>query len=405
MKRFLSLFVTLMICLTAIFGLTACQPKNPDTGNKTPVGKVCLNDFETYRPDFQVIRVLGQFGNIDVNKDLQYVKSGLASAKVQPLGGYKSTTSPVFYVPLRSTTFNYDYSNLSSIRQVTAEVYNAETENVNMTFGLVMEAVNTDMVNKTTPVKFSLNPGWNTVYYDIDVSVISILYDIEQAEGVYFGFDATGSRYIEDAPVLYVDDINLMFARKPATVENLLSFNENEICSFDKLYQRYIAYAEAENPAAEPTLSVVNVKDYDQDINSAWRKYALSLTTRPGDGSGTWQFLIFPEGFMKAGALAGVKVEDIPKAIFCFDIYACDQSIAFYPEFFDSGYGTCYNKWAEVTVVGGWHEVRIPLSELKESMVTSPGFFRIAWSEYSESMGELTFLFDNFRIEYSSEVA
>lgn len=403
MKKLFSILAMFVLILSVCFGSTACKPDDPGEGDEYPTGKICLNSFETYKPDFSVIRILGQFGAINVNKDLNYVKSGAASAKLQPLGGYKSMASPMFYVPFKSETFQYDYSDLSRIRQVTAEIYNAEETDINMAFGLVMEAVNTDMVNKTNPVKYSLKPGWNTVSYDVDVSVISILYEIDKAEGVYFGFDSTGSRDIEDAPVLYLDDINLMFAKKPATVENLLSFDEGEICSFDKLYQRYIAYTEAENPAAEPDLSVVKVNEYDTDMDNAWRNYALALTTRPGNGGGTWQRLVFPENFMKAGALGKVAVENIPDAAFCFDIYACDRSIAFYPEFFDSGYGVCYNKWAEVTTVGSWHEVRIPLSELTESMVTSPGFFRIAWSEYSEEFGTLTFLFDNFRIEYNME--
>ena len=403
MKKLFSILATFVLILSVCFGGTACKPENPGEEENYPVGKVCLNDFESYKPDFSVIRILGQFGAINVNKDLNYVKSGTASAKLQPLGGYNSMVSPMFYVPFKSDTFQYDYSDLSRIRQVTAEIYNSEETDVNMTFGLVMEAVNTDMVNKTIPVKYSLKTGWNTVTYDVDVSVISILYDIDKAEGVYFGFDSTGSRYIEDAPVLYLDDINLMFAQKPATVENLLSFDEGEICSFDKLYQRYIAYTEAENPAAEPEISVVKVNDYDTNVNNAWRKSVLALTTRPGNGGGTYQRLIFPENFMKAGALGKVDFKNIADAVFCFDIYACDQSITFYPEFFDSGYGVCYNKWAEVTTVGSWHEVRIPLSELKESMVTSPGFFRIAWGEYSENLGNLIFLFDNFRIEYNME--
>ena len=58
MKRLLSLIITLLLCVSACFGLTACNPDNNggDTDNQQPVGKVCLNDFETYKPDFQVIR-------------------------------------------------------------------------------------------------------------------------------------------------------------------------------------------------------------------------------------------------------------------------------------------------------------------------------------------------------------
>lgn len=395
-KRIISSLMAALLATFGVLGLAACNNEETEV---SPVGKVCLNDFETYRPDFQLIRVLNGFGAINVNTDLKYVKSGAASAKVQPLGSYKSTSSPTMYCPLYSSAFGFDHRNLSRIRQVTAEVYNAEEKDLNMTFGLVMEVVNTDMINKTNPQKYVLKPGWNTVVYDVDVSIINILYDIEDAQGVYFGFDGVGSRYIEDAPTLYIDDINLMYSATEAKVENLLSFSGNEICSFDKLYQRYVSYAEAENPAAEPEFSVVKTADYGVEATNG--DYALRLVTKPGSGQGTWQRLILPAGFMQASALTSVNIAESETTYFCFDMYASDRAMVFYPEFFDSGYGSCYNFWACDAGVGKWNTYRIKLSDLKQSMIETPGFFRLAWCEYEETFGELEFFLDNFRIEKS----
>ena len=365
-----------------------------------PVGAVSLSDFETYKPDFQLIRVHNHFGAINVNTDPNYVKSGKASAKLQPLGGYISTTSPFMYYPLYSETFGFDYKDLSRLRQVTAEIYNAEDYEIKMDYGIVMEVPNVDMVNKTSPVKVTLAPGWNTVTYDVDVSVINILYDITDAQGVYFGFERVGSRDIEDAPTLYLDDIQLHYSRKAKEVENLLSFSENEVCNFDKLYQRYVIYDETENPAATPSYSVVRTSDLGVKATSG--NYALTLTTLPGDGSNTYQKIVIPQGTMQACSMTTVDEKEWDSWYFCFDLYALDSAMTFYPEFFDSGYNTCYNKWACDAGVGKWTTYRIKFTELKAAMVTSPGFFRLAWGEYDTDKGALSFLIDSFRIEKSA---
>lgn len=394
-------FLTAILCGTMLLPFAACGGDGNVPADGAPVGKVCLSDFETYRPDFQLIRVLNHFGSISVNTDTQYVKSGKSSAKLQPLGGYISTATPLMYYPLRSEMFHYDYRDLSRVRQVTAEIYNAEPAEVKMDFGLVMEVPNTDMVNKTNPVKIALQPGWNTVSYDVDVSVINILYDVKDAQGVYFGFDRVGSRDIADAPTLYLDDICLHYARKDATVQDLLQFEENEVCNFDRLYQRYIMYDETENPAAAPTYSVVRTEEYG--VSSTSGEYALRLVTAPGDGGGTWQKIVIPQGIMQACDMTKIDEKEWGDWYFCFDIYAIDSAMTFYPEFFDSGYGTCYNKWACDAAVGTWNTYRINFTELTKQMVTSPGFFRLAWSEYDTSRGELQFLIDSFRIEKSEK--
>lgn len=398
-KKIISILVAVLSLFTLMFAFSCNKPEDnePENPNQRPVGNVILNDFENYKPDFSLIRLVGQFGAINVNKDAKYVKSGKSSAKLQPLGGYKSTTSPLMYVPLSSKLYNYDYRDLTYIKQFTADVYNAEDYDVNMTYGLAMEAVNTDMISKSNAKKISLKPGWNSITYEIDPSIINILYDITNAQGVYFGFDSIGTRNIEDAPVVYLDNINLLFSSQPAVIENFLVFDENEICNFDKLYQRYVAYCEAENPAAEPDISVVKTSDYGVKATSG--QYALKLVTRPGNRGGTYERLIFPEALMAASALPKVKPEDMSNSYFCFDIYALNKSMIFYPEYFDTGYGVCYNKWACDSGIKKWTTIRIKLSELKQSMVERPGFFRLAWGEYNPDDGELSFLLDSFRIE------
>lgn len=399
-------FLLAALCATMLFPLTACggNGEQSSEGTPEPQGSVTLCDFETYRSDFQPIRVLNHFGSINMNTDTQYVKSGKASAKLQPLGGYISPTNPLMYYPLYSPTYGFDYRNLSKMREITAELYNAEDSDIKMDFGLVMEVPNTDLVNKTNPMKVTLKPGWNTVTYEVDVSVINILYDIENAQGVYFGFERVGSRDIEDAPVLYLDDICLHYSKTAAQVEDLLSFESNEVCSFDKLYQRYVIYDETENPVCAPAYTVVNTGDLGVEATSG--KYALKVTTFAGEKNyASYQKIVIPEGIMAACDMSKVKEEEWDKWYFCFDLYALDQGLTFYPEFFDQGYGSCWNNIACDANVGVWTTYAVPFKSLIEkgkNMVAKPGFFRLAWAEYEEVEGvasERDFLIDSFRIE------
>ena len=86
-KHAISFFLATLLGVFGCFGFVSCEKEEEPVGD-TLVGKVCLNDFETYKPDFQLIRVLNGFGSIDVNKDPKFVKSGEGSAKVRPLGSY-----------------------------------------------------------------------------------------------------------------------------------------------------------------------------------------------------------------------------------------------------------------------------------------------------------------------------
>ena len=72
-KRIISSVLATLLGVFGCFGMASCETTQEDD---VLVGKVCLNDFETYKPDFQLIRVLNGFGAIDVNKDMKFVKSG-----------------------------------------------------------------------------------------------------------------------------------------------------------------------------------------------------------------------------------------------------------------------------------------------------------------------------------------
>ena len=133
MKKLLSLILALVISATT-FSLVGCAPSQQ---TPTDSKKIVLADFEQYKPDFQLMRIMNNFGAVNVNKDAQYVKSGTTSAKLQPLGGYAQSSQPFVYFPLESELFDYDYQDFTKYESVSMWVYNAESEIENMEVGLV----------------------------------------------------------------------------------------------------------------------------------------------------------------------------------------------------------------------------------------------------------------------------
>ena len=423
-SKILAFVLSLIMSLTLI-GCVPTPPDGDDNGgssNRVPEGTIVLTSFENRVKELQQIRVLDGIGDIDITNNKAYVKSGDYALAVRPLGKYYSSTGAMFHYSLKSEMIGYDYRDLSYLRQVSAEVYNAESHDVSMKFGLVMELVTTDIWNKTNLVKFDLKPGWNTVTYNIDVSVINILYDPLDAQGIYFGFDRVGSRDIEDAPEIYMDDIKLHYGKTKVEAVDLLEFSEAttddgvgnkdwyEICDFDKLYQNYIIYSEPENPGCEAEFVAENI-NLKYGITATTGNNALRVSMKPTTDGTSWNKIAIPQGIMQACNLKNIPEGLWENYYFCFDIQVRargtgynDKNIVLYPEFFDGGYGSCANYWACEASVGKWTTYRIGLADLVgrksggKSKVQNPGYFRLAWNDADVSQDGLDVLIDSIRL-------
>ncbi len=407
-KRFLTLILSIILVVTSLFMLACNNSQKPADGEpeKGPSGAVTAFDFEDYDRNFTYMRSINRFGQVNVNTNADYVRSGNQSAELRPLGSYTSKAMPIIYAGLYSEKHNFNFRDFTRVKQVSAWLYNAESTALDVEVGLVTKVTSVDLSSRLAGEKFELAPGvWTEVVFNVDINIIDILYDHKKVQGVYFGFDNALSRDIADAPRVYLDDISLFYGSSQTSV-GLLEFEENEICNFDKLFQKYILTVEAENPAAEPTLSVVDISKEIPDVSATTGTKVLKLVTRPGENKGTYQKFIIPEGLMKASSLPTIPVEDADKWAFSFSVFATgDSGLEFFPEFFDEGYGKCYNKVAVSPIKGRWTNIQIKLSDIidtqkggSEAMVTKPGFFRMAWCEYDTSFGEQTFYFDSFRL-------
>lgn len=217
-KRFVSCILS-VLTMFSITSFVACKEEsNSDSSkikNEAPSKMVTLADFEQFNPDFQLLRLRQGFGAVNVNEEAEYVKSGAASAKLQPLGRYKDKAKPFFYFELESETYDYSYADLDYLYSVSMWLYNAQDEQKEVEIGVVTYTAGLDgVVNRDGEILYKLNSGWNKLTYFIDKSELYLPGGGSKARGIYLEFENIPSRDIEDAPVYYLDDVMVTLKTK-----------------------------------------------------------------------------------------------------------------------------------------------------------------------------------------------
>ena len=120
MKNKKRTIVTLFMALIASVCVAAGCSSLGDGKTDKPTGKsdkIVLADFETWETGLQLIRTGASFGKISWNKDAAYVKDGIGSAKLQPLGGYEGGKAQFFY-PTYSELFGINYTDFTDSKSV-----------------------------------------------------------------------------------------------------------------------------------------------------------------------------------------------------------------------------------------------------------------------------------------------
>ena len=394
MKKIIGIILSITL-LFSVVGLVACKNENSSSKNQS----VVLADFEQWAPDFQLMRPMNNFGVISVNEEAEYVHGGSASAKLQPMGGYSVMKDPYVYFPLSSDLFNYNYCDFTYVEYINFFVYNAEKEEIQMDVGLVTTIVDIANTEKTSGGKFMLKSGWNEIMYYPDLTTINLSYDVTDIQGFYIGFNNSGVRDPEEAPVLYLDDIIMHRVSKPIEIEDIIELDEGEICDFEKAYQNFIISYDCPNTKCIPEISIVKAADYNLSAPSGEK--VLKIVTKPGDSfEASWPRFTIPEKIVRASGFMNLPKEEWENYQFCFEVYAETSEKTFFPEFYSQGGGN----WSATSITarkGTWVSYKHDFSEFKEDVLSNPGFIKIAWGEYVDG-GEQVFYFDNFRFEKKS---
>lgn len=383
-----------IILFGAVGWAGGCKSEKKDVAETKEV-VVC--NFEQWAPDFQLIRLINNFGRVTQNDNVDYVKSGKFSAKLQPLGSMTKAALPMMFVPLSSALFEFSYSDFSRVTRVTAHLYNAQNDVRQVAMGLVTNIQNIDAVTTTADEFKDVQPGWNELTYIVDLSILNLTADIHEAVGVYFKFYRANSRDIEAAPVYYLDDLKLELSDTDNEIEDYIDQQPYEICDFEQLYENYVISVDCPKPEICPDAKAVFLADYGVPSKDGRGRRALRILYKPGDvPRDTWPKVIISEKLIKTAAS---KLTDdelaMPYAALCYDVYNnTDGPRELWVDAFNS-LGVPYTR-RDTIPKGEWRTIILPLNRIYDKNTRE--VYNNVQISYAEYIGkEEEFFVDNYR--------
>lgn len=325
MKRFISLIIVLIVLLSC-FSFSACGEEDENSAEQ--LNYVSVADFEQWGPDFQMLRLINNFGKITRNEDENFVYEGKYSAKLQPMGGYASPSAPIMYIPMKSTYFSYDYADLTKYSELSAYFYNTSDKPIDVTVGLISAVTSTRAATPAQGDTITLPPKqWKRVDYWFHLDLISLSLDIYDVAGIYFQFPNQGVMYPDDAPTIYLDDVRLLKRDEEYVASDLIELDQStdsqgriikEICDFEKDYQAYVYSLELKGTPQETIeTNVVNAEDYGITASNGNR--VLRVLRHPSK-SGMNSRIIFSQAIMQKVGMQNIPKEDWHKVFLKFDV-------------------------------------------------------------------------------------
>lgn len=420
---------------------------------------ISLADFEEWAPDFQLLRLFNNFGKVTRNSDAEYVYEGKYSAKLQPIGEYINKSAPTLYFTTTSNLFNFDYKDFTYYDEVVAQVYNATDKVQEMTIGCVSSVGAIRQISTAPGQTVTLQPGeWTRVDYWLDLDLLNLAANVQDICGVYFQFENAGVLDPDDGPTFYLDDVKLVKADEQRTINNLIQLDtgkvineekgyiSNEVCDFEKPYQKYIAQSElAGTESTTFSLKVVNTAEYGIEAASG-NNALLCIRHSAESASAKYSRILFPQALMQKVGMDKVLPENYKSTYFCFDVYNASKgdvvsdkkdTFALSAWFtYDGGkglkapyrlvkdeagkdYGAKYGFYeygefdpltsaTHYAEYGKWTTYRISFYEIinggcSEAHITTPGYLALLISAFVGEEDRLLFI-DNLRLETGDPV-
>lgn len=411
MKKVFMMFMAALLTLSSLTFYSGNTPVKAD-GEFVPKEDVVLCDFEEWKPDFSTLRIGGDFGK--VTRSEEYVASGKYSAKLQPGGPYAAST-PYVTIPLTSRLYGFKYI-MSDYVALTGKFYNAETDNVSMEIGLSFSGYG----NKI-PTKYTLTPGWNDVTYVINHDLIQMFNgSMEGVSNVFFRFEPSLSRDINDSDVIYADDIVLRAAKTAIEPVDLVKLSPMEICDFERPYQEYVMSSWVYQ-ATPPDYKIVDIREgqLPRGIIPTSGNCCLEITMK----ARTDNYQAYPQAIITehvvARALNSLTEEEKQRAYIAFDIYAYTTAFVFDLGFKDSVTGGMHSMepndsiyYTAPSYKGSWTTYRYKLTDIDNpesvgrggqgDFYNNPKEIRFVWADFFNEPDRVIYL-DNVRIELEAK--
>lgn len=261
MKRFMSLLLTLLLCMTVF----ACADKNDaantgggGSGESAPTATenpiTLVNGFEEVS-DLNRLSIFDTLGKVTrETENTDFVKSGKASLKVVKIKDrYESLAiqniTPRIYHALQNDAHNLDYGDFAKTIAIEMDAYNPEEEVQSIGLRLVY-TFTYNGVNKTGAVEwFNLAPkAWTTLRFEVNRESIPV----SDGGSVDRTKPHKGLRYVEGLDILF---------RPLESVDRTLYLDDL------RLY-RLVNGISSETDATEPKADTLVSLDTQDDINA-----------------------------------------------------------------------------------------------------------------------------------------
>ncbi|MGN1040055.1 MAG: hypothetical protein ACI4QL_01355 [Candidatus Fimimonas sp.] len=402
-KKIISIAMGIVLALLAT-ALVGCD-KTPVDDNK-PDGdeqSFVYADFEQWAPDFQLIRVGKYSGSVSVNKDPAYSSEGKGqSCLFRPVGSYASKSTAKFVFPTYSTEFSFNYRDFSDVQSISFSFFNAEDKEVKVGLGLTPTITSID-TSKSTEPEWHVLPSkvWTTLEYKVNQTALGFLYDVTKIDGFYVEFENLGSRDIEDAPHVYLDDVVFNKYLVTPPMGEGLRINGMEFLDFeDELQNEAVSCDGPANCKPEGKI----VKASDCGITATSGEYVYSLTFTPGERNDglTWSWMIVSNLVTKSSLLNKVDSETAKDLVISIDIYNDTDEVQ-YLEFDFLYYEMAIFNSLELKPKQ-WTTFKFSMKPVIEKFgdFAEQGVLRIVYPEYVGD-SDRRFFIDNIYFEWASE--
>jgi len=390
MKRMIKKFLATVLACSCIVSLFGCGDNGEasSTGGTQP-SEVLFADFEAWEPNFQLCRISTTFGKVSINSDEKYVHEGKHSARIDPVG------NGWMYFSTYSERYEYDYTDFTHVDCVRMEMYNPQDTDKKVSVGLVSEPYALDQFNRAGGKEFTLKPGWNTLSYYIDPTLVSVIADLSDIRGIYMIFDPLFLYKITDeTPRYYLDNVRLRYKETAHVVESTFEFGENEIMDFEKFYESNFYLNDL-------GIDMKMVKPSDYGVNSVSGSKALRMVF-PATVSGSWKVYFEMIGpYIRKSPLGSLTLDQFNSGYFCWDVYNGSESKYNVVACFEDGKGKNQYKVATFPEIGQWTTFKVKLSEIETAMPgwrENIGDFGLHVLDNQNVAREL--FVDNFRLEF-----
>ena len=403
MKRTITLLLTLVLTVCGFGVLSGCDKKEKEETQS----EILLYDFEDYDRNFALMHALSYFGRVDVNEQSAYAKSGEGSALLRPLG-HQSTTAiyatkrcyadDCLYIPFSSVKYDFDYTDLTKTQSVRFSMLNAEEKDLNVYVSFAFSQLGDVM---SAPVRYTLKPGWNNVICVVDHAALALQYNVKRCHGFAISFDNVGSRYVKDAPTLYLDDILITRTETEIEFESLIFFDGDVLLGFEQIWNLHTVTSMVEGEKFP--MEIVRASDCGLIAPEGENVLKFSQHADAYNDGSSRKYFIITESVLQAANLTSYDENDM----LCFDIYNdTDEflpiAVCFQVESQQNGY-----KYVPLSVKPKeWSSFKMSLGGIDHLFGKENGFrsepYRIllSFEQYVGDMGSMrTMYFDNFRIE------